>query len=127
MKSDNSHSNNSGGKIGYTRKEFGAIFQIYSQNVYNGLFRDFSFNEINGKYYISFREEAGKTPLITIEKRRLGPDRVLFVATTLAPKNQIIEIARSEKIDPFVRQLKGKIEMLSNNKSINSASHSVKK
>jgi len=121
MKSDNSS-----GKIGYTRKEFGAIFQIYSQNVYNGLFRDFSFSEINGKYYISFREEAGKMPLITVEKRRLGPDRVLFVATTPAPKNQIIEIARSEKIDAFVRQLKGKIEILANNKSIISSSNSVK-
>ncbi|HPF78347.1 MAG TPA: DUF2794 domain-containing protein, partial [Alphaproteobacteria bacterium] len=74
-------------KIGYTRKEFGAIFQIYSQNVYNGLFRDFSFSEVQGRYYISFREEAGKTPLITIEKQRLGPDRVLFTATSPGPKN----------------------------------------
>ena len=99
-------------KIGYTRKEFGAIFQVYSQNVYKGLFKDFSFAEINGKYFISFREEAGKTPLVTIEKRRLGPDRLLFVATTPAPKNQILEIARSEKLESFIQQLKGKIEML---------------
>lgn len=103
-------------KIGYTRKEFGAIFQLYSRNVYKGLFKDFSFSEIKGKYYISFREEAGKTPLITIEKRRLGPDTVLFVATTPAPKNQIIEIARSEKIDAFIRQLNGKIDILRNAK-----------
>lgn len=100
------------GKIGYSRKEFGSIFQIYSQNVYNGLFKDFSFSEINGRYYISFREEAGKTPLVTIEKRRLGPDRVLFIATTPAPKSQLIEIARSEKLDSFIRQLRGKIEIL---------------
>jgi predicted transcriptional regulator len=119
MKSDNSS------KIGYTRKEFGAIFQIYSQNVYKGLFRDFSFSEINGRYYISFREEAGKTPLITIEKKRLGPDRVLFIGTTPGPKNTIIEIARSEKIDAFVRQLKGKIEILTNNKSTNSSAGSI--
>mgnify|MGYP001258566655 CR=1 FL=1 len=99
-------------KIGYTRKEFGAIFQVYSQNVYRGLFKDFSFADINGKYYISFREEAGKTPLITIEKRKLGPDRVLFIATTPALQNQITEIARSEKIDAFIQQLKGKIEIL---------------
>ncbi len=99
-------------KIGYTRKEFGAIFQVYSRNVYHGLFKDFSFAEINGKYYISFREEAGKKPLITIEKRKLGPEKVLFIATTPAPRNQIIEIARSEKIDPFIHQLKGKIEIL---------------
>ncbi len=97
-------------KIGYTRKEFGAIFQIYSQNVYTGLFKDFSFTDMNGKYYISFREEAGKIPLITIEKRRLGPDRVLFVATSPGPKHQLVEIARSEKIDSFVAQVKEKIE-----------------
>jgi len=109
-------------KIGYTRKEFGAIFQLYSQNVYNGLFKDFSFIEIKGKYFISFREEAGKTPLITIEKQRLGPDTVLFIATTPAPKNQVIEIARSEKIDAFIRQLKGKIEILRNAKSTNATS-----
>jgi hypothetical protein len=57
-------------RVGYTRSEFGAIFQIYSQHVYTGLFRDFSFTEFDGRYYISFREEAGATPLITIEKRR---------------------------------------------------------
>lgn len=122
MKSDNSS-----GKIGYTRKEFGAIFQIYSQNVYNGLFRDFSFTETNARYFISFREEAGKTPLVTVEKKRLGPDRSLFMATTLGPNNTIIEIARSEKIDAFVRQLKGKIEILASNKTTNSSSHSNKK
>ncbi len=101
-------------KIGYTRKEFGAIFQLYSQNVYKGLFKDFSFLESKGKYYISFREEAGKTPLITIEKRRLGQNTVLFVATTPAPKNQVVEITRSEKLDAFIRQLGGKIEILRN-------------
>ena len=108
-------------KIGYTRKEFGAIFQLYSQNVYTGLFKDFSFLDINGKYFISFREEAGATPLITIEKRKLGPNRTLFVATSPAGKNTLNEIARSEKLDAFIRQLKGKIEILhsakSNNKS----------
>lgn len=105
-------------KIGYSRKEFGAIFQIYSQNVYNGFFRDFSFSEINGRYFISFREEAGKTPLITIEKRRLGPDRALFVATMPGPKKALIEIARSEKIDPFTRQLKEKIEALRTGRNV---------
>ncbi len=108
-------------KIGYTRKEFGSIFQIYSQNVYTGLFKDFSFIDINGKYFISFREEAGKTPLVTIEKRRLGPDRVLFVATTPAAKNQILEIARSEKLESFIAQLKGKIEILRSAKQGSSA------
>lgn len=107
-------------KIGYTRKEFGTIFQLYSQNVYNGLFKDFSFSDINGRYYISFREEAGKTPLITIEKRRLGPDRVLFVATAPGgPKSQqIIEIARSEKLESFVTQVKSKIETLRESRSL---------
>lgn len=97
-------------KIGYSRKEFGAIFQIYSRNVYTGLFRDFSFSELNGRYFISFREEAGKTPLVTIEKRRLGPERSLFVATSPGPKDQLIEIARSEKLEAFIRQLQKKIE-----------------
>jgi hypothetical protein len=97
-------------KIGYTRSEFGRIFQIYSQNVYSGLFRDFSFSEINGQYYISFREEAGKTPLITVEKRRLGPDRALFVATTPGLKGQPVEIVRSEKIDLFVERLRAEID-----------------
>ena len=98
------------GRIGYTRKEFGAIFQVYSQNVYTGLFKDFSFLDVNGKYFISFREEAGKIPLITIEKRRLGPDRALFVATSPGLRHQLVEIARSEKIDSFIEQLKEKIE-----------------
>lgn len=101
------------GKIGYTRKEFGIIFQIYSQYVYEGLFRDFSFSEINGKYFISYREEAGQTPLVTIEKRRLGPDRYLFVATSAGAKNALVEIARSEKIDAFARQLRQKISAYS--------------
>ena len=99
-------------KIGYSRREFSAIFQVYSQYVYAGLFKDFSFMEVDGKYFISFREEAGKTPLITIEKRRLGPDRALFVATSPGHKGVLQEIARSEKIDSFIRQLKQKIETL---------------
>jgi len=101
-----------GQKIGYTRNEFRAIFQVYSQNVYSGLFKDFSFTEVNNRYYISFREEAGKTPLITIEKQKLGPDRSLFVATSPGPRNTLLEIARSEKIDAFTRQLRTKIEAL---------------
>lgn len=106
-------------KIGYTRKEFGTIFQLYSQNVYSGLFKDFSFSEINGRYYISFREEAGKTPLITIEKRRLGPDRALFLATAPGSKSQqVIEIARSEKLESFVTQVKSKIETLRASRSL---------
>ncbi len=106
------------GKIGYTRQEFGAIFQLYSQNVYSGLFKDFSFSDVNGKYFISFREEAGAIPLITIEKRKLGSDRVLFVATSPAPakKGDVKEIARSEKLEAFIRQLKGKIEILRSSK-----------
>lgn len=99
-------------KIGYTRREFNAIFQIYSQHVYTGLFKDFSFSEINGRYYISFREEAGKTPLITIEKQKLGSDRSLFVATSPGHKGALKEIARSEKIESFVQQVKQKIESL---------------
>ena len=104
-------------KIGYTRREFGQIFQIYSQNVYYGLFKDFSFTESNGRYFISFREEAGKIPLITIEKRKIGSDRALFVATTPGYKGALIEIAKSEKIDAFVVQLRSKIDLLRENKS----------
>ncbi len=105
-------------KIGYTRKEFGAIFQIYSQNVYTGLFRDFSFCEVNGRYFISFLEEAGKTPLITIEKRSLGADRALFVATSSGEGNRLVEIARSEKIEAFIRQLRKKIEAFRTGRSL---------
>ena len=99
-------------KIGYSRYEFSAIFQIYSQYVYSGLFKDFSFTEIEGRYFISFREDAGKTPLITIEKRRLGPDRALFVATSPGHKGALQDIARSEKIDAFTDQLRRKIETI---------------
>ena len=98
--------------VGYTRAEFGAIFQVYSQNVYTGLFRDFSFTEYGGKYYIAFREEAGKQPLVTIEKRRLGPDKCLFVATTPGYRAQYVEIARSEKILPFIDVLKRRLALM---------------
>ncbi|MCB1529432.1 MAG: DUF2794 domain-containing protein [Alphaproteobacteria bacterium] len=109
-------------KIGYTRSEFSAIFQIYSENVYAGLFRDFSFTEVDGRYFISFREEAGKVPLVTIEKRRLGPDKALFVATSPGPGGTLVEIARSEKIGAFVRSLKEKIENLRAGKPLSGAS-----
>ncbi len=100
------------GKIGYKRDEFRKIFQIYSTFVYKGLFKDFSFAEIDGRYYISFREEAGKTPLITIEKKKLGADRALFIATTPSSNSQPQEIVRSEKIDSFVTQLREKVEKI---------------
>lgn len=105
-------------RVGYTRSEFGAIFQIYSQHVYTGLFRDFSFTEFDGRYYISFREEAGATPLITVEKRRIGPDRCLFVATSPGPKGVLTEIARSEKIGHFVDALKGRVAAFAENRGI---------
>jgi hypothetical protein len=111
-----SPSNSFSGKIGYTRKEFGAIFQLYSKNVYSGLFKDFSFSDVNGKYFISLSEEAGKTPLITIEKRKLSSDRVLFIATSPVAKQKLREIARSENLTSFIRQLNGKIEILRSSK-----------
>lgn len=98
------------GKIGYNRREFNAIFQIYSRHVYTGLFRDFRFTDDGGRYFISFCEEAGKTPLITVEKRRIGPDRSLFVATTRGDRGRFIELARSEKLENFTAQLAGKVE-----------------
>lgn len=104
-------------KIGYSRYEFGKIFQIYSQNVYSGFFKDFSFSEIDGQFYISFREEAGKSPLVTIEKRKLGHDRSLFVATTTGQGGQIQEIVRSEKIDIFAERLKEEIAQLRETRS----------
>lgn len=104
-----------GPKIGYTRYEFRMILQVYSRNVYSGLFKDFSFAEINGRYFISFKEEAGKTPLITVEKRRLGPDHNLFVATTPGPLGQPVEIVRSEKIEIFAQKLKDEVEWIREN------------
>ena len=104
-------------RIGYTRKEFQSLFQIYSRHVYRGLFRDFSFQDIGGRYFISFCEEAGQPPLVTIEKRKLGPDRVLFSATTPAPGGDVREIARSEKIEAFCAQLEERIAFLVRNKS----------
>lgn len=98
-------------KIGYTRYEFGKIFQIYSQYVYAGLFRDFSFTDMNGQYFISFRTEAGQTPLITVEKRRIGPERSLFVATMPGQQGPV-EIVRSEKIELFVERLKEEVAYL---------------
>ena len=107
-----------GGKIGYTRAEFGRIFQIYSRNVYAGVFRDFSFAEIGGRYFISFREEAGQVPLVTIEKRGLSPGRALFVATTPGPQGTIRDIARSEKIENFVEQLSAAIDRLASRRKV---------
>lgn len=99
-------------KVGYTRYEFSLIFQVYSRNVYTGLFRDFSFTEHQGHYFISFREEAGAIPLITVQKRKLGPDRSLFVATTPGIHGQPIEIVRSEKIEAFVLRLNQEVDLM---------------
>lgn len=99
-------------KIGYTRHEFSLIFQVYSRNVYTGLFRDFSFTEHQGHYFISFREEAGAIPLITVQKRKLGPDRSLFVATTPGALGQPLEIVRSEKIEAFALRLNEEVDKM---------------
>ncbi len=104
-------------KVGYTRYEFGQIFQVYSRNVYTGLFKDFSFTESAGHYFISFREEAGKIPLITVQKRRLGPDRALFIATTPGNGGTLHEIVRSEKIDIFVQKLREEVDKLRESKA----------
>lgn len=99
----------SGGGNGYTRYEFSRIFQVYSRNVYTGLFRDFSFTNLNGKLFISFKEDAYQTPLVTIEKCRLGSDKALFIATMPGINGTLRTVARSEKIDVFVRDLSAAI------------------
>ena len=104
-------------RIGYSRYEFRLIFQVYSQNVYAGLFRNFCITEYKNSYLISFQEEAGKTPLITVEKRRLGPDRNLFVATTPSLDGPPREIVRSEKITLFAERLRDEINALRANGS----------
>lgn len=106
---------------GYTRHEFNSIFQVYSSHVYSGLFKDFSFGEVRGRYLIAFREEAGKTPLLTIEKRVLGPDRVLFSAVN--PDGR--EVARSEKLDSFVRQMRVFIEQIQMERAGKHASNKI--
>ena len=96
-------------KTGYTRKEFGIIFQVYSRAVYKNIFKDFSFTELNNQFFISFREEAGKKPLITIEKRKLGPKASLFIATQAGSRGAVLTVARSEKIESFAEQLENVI------------------
>jgi hypothetical protein len=99
-------------KIGYTRREFQQIFQIYAQGVFEGMFKDFCFSDSKNRYFISFRTDAGQQPIITIEKRKLSATSVLFVATTPAPKGALRQIARSEKIGHFVEQLRQAIQIL---------------
>ena len=100
----------SSARTGYTSREFGSLFQIYSANVYTGLFRSFSFTEKPGAYQMAFHEEAGKPALLAIEKRALGPDRALFVALTPTQKGAFAEVARSEKLENFVEQVKSFID-----------------
>lgn len=111
-KLDTMTAKSSGLATGYTRREFGALFQIYSSNVYSGFFRDFRFGEARGCYQMAFAEDATKPPLITIEKRRLGPDKALFVALSPNARGVPMEIARSEKIEPFTAQLRGWIDRI---------------
>ncbi len=99
-------------KIGYTRREFQQIFQVYAHGVFEGLFKDFSFSEGKDRFFISFRAEAGQKPLITIEKQKIIADKTLFIATTPAPKGTIRQIARSEKIESFILQLRQAITLL---------------
>lgn len=99
-------------KIGYTRREFQQIFQLYAQSVYEGLFKDFCFSDAKDRYFISFRADASQQPVITIEKRKLSANSVLFIATTPAPKGTLRQVARSEKIGHFVEQLRQAIQVL---------------
>lgn len=91
---------------GYTRFEFNSIFQVYSREVYGGFFKDFSFGEVDGRFLMAFREQAGKTPFLIIEKRVLGPERALFSARDCDGR----EVSRSEKLESFTRQLRLYIE-----------------
>lgn len=99
-------------KIGYTRREFQQIFQVYANGVFEGLFKDFSFSDGKDCFFISFRADAGQKPLITIEKRKMSPDKVLFIATIPAPKGSFRQVARSEKIGHFIEQLRQAITLL---------------
>ena len=108
-------------KIGYTRREFQQIFQIYANGVFEGLFKDFSFSDTKDRYFISFSADAGQNPLITIEKKRISADKSLFIATTPAPKGALRQVARSEKIGHFVEQLRQAVTLLNLEQKINKA------
>lgn len=99
-------------KIGYTRREFQQIFQVYANGVYQGLFRDFCFSDAKDRYFISFCADAGIKPLVTVEKKKLSSDRCLFIATTPAPNDTVRQIARSEKIGHFVTQLRDAVHLM---------------
>ncbi|MGB1077777.1 MAG: DUF2794 domain-containing protein [Bdellovibrionales bacterium] len=99
-------------KIGYTRREFQQIFQVYANGVFEGLFKDFSFSDTKDRYFISFSADAGQNPLITIEKQKISADKALFIATTPAPKGTLRQVARSEKIGHFIEQLKQAIALI---------------
>ena len=101
-----------GEQIGYSKNEFRAILMVYSHYVFQGLFKDFSFSNHHGRYFVAFLEEAGRVPLVTIEKQYPAPDQVLFVATMPGMRGRLIEIAKSETIGPFIQQLTNSIETL---------------
>ncbi len=99
-------------KIGFTRFQFSEIVGIYSRGVPEGLFRDLSFTHIGSSYHLSFMEKAGQTPRLNVEKRPLGPDRSLFIASVPGPTGNPVDIVRSEKFELFIQRLKDEVALM---------------
>ena len=99
-------------KTGYKTNEFRAIIGVYQQNVPDGFFRDYSMTDAEEGLLISFHRDSRQPPLITVEKRRLGPDKALFVASMTGVRGEVVEVERSEKIDNFIEKLRHRILIL---------------
>ena len=99
-------------KIGYTTGEFKALIAVYLQNVPDGFLRDYSLTDTKNAFLLSFHRDSRQPPVITVEKRLLGPDNALFVASVTGAKGQVVEVERSGDIGHFVQKLQNRIQIL---------------
>lgn len=96
-------------RAGFQRAEFQAIIGLANEfpNIKDS--RPFQQGD---HVSVCLHRDAAKSPAIWIEKYQNGPQKSLFVAYSPGIGHKIVPVARSEKFDHFMEQLREKLDII---------------
>lgn len=95
---------------GFARSEFQRIMGLGTQHP---AIRDsYPMTDEKNNVFICFHNCHNNPPFAMVEKFENGPDKSLFVAWSHGTRGNLVAIARSEKLDSFLDQLREKFDFL---------------
>lgn len=108
-KGQNVHQRPGLGRAGFKRHEFQTIIGLASQHPDIKDARPYQDGDHIAVY---LHHDATQSPAIWVEKYHNGPRKDLFIAYSNGAGNRAVQVARSEKFDSFMDQLRHKLDVI---------------